>query len=38
VEQSPDMLVAALAWHDSGFAVIPVRADGSKAPMGSWKQ
>jgi putative DNA primase/helicase len=33
-----DMLSAALAWHDAGCAVIPVRADGSKAPLVAWKQ
>ena len=31
-------LQAALAWHDAGCAVIPVRADGSKAPLVSWKR
>jgi putative DNA primase/helicase len=33
-----DTLKAALAWHDAGCAVIPIRADGSKAPRGRWKQ
>jgi putative DNA primase/helicase len=33
-----DMLSAALAWHDAGCAVIPVRADGSKAPLVAWRQ
>ncbi|GAA2470652.1 hypothetical protein Ahu01nite_080030 [Winogradskya humida] len=32
------MLTAALAWHDAGCAVIPVRADGSKAPLVAWRR
>ncbi|MEV6925495.1 bifunctional DNA primase/polymerase [Dactylosporangium sp. NPDC051485] len=28
---------AALAWYDAGCAVIPIRLDGSKAPMIAWK-
>lgn len=31
-------LQAALAWHDAGCAVIPIRADGTKAPLISWKR
>jgi putative DNA primase/helicase len=38
VRRSSDTLTAALAWHDAGCAVIPIRADGSKAPRGQWKQ
>src|SRR6266496_223614 len=33
----PDTLAAAYAWHDAGCAVIPIRADGSKAPLVAWK-
>lgn len=29
---------AALAWHDAGYAVLPVRTDGSKAPNVAWRQ
>ncbi|HEX8510655.1 MAG TPA: bifunctional DNA primase/polymerase, partial [Propionibacteriaceae bacterium] len=32
------MLAAALAWHDAGCAIIPIRADGSKAPLVPWRQ
>ncbi|WP_236049212.1 phage/plasmid primase, P4 family [Paractinoplanes ovalisporus] len=31
------MRAAALAWHDAGCGVIPIRADGSKAPLVSWR-
>ncbi|AGL13857.1 phage/plasmid primase, P4 family [Actinoplanes sp. N902-109] len=33
-----DVRTAALAWHDAGYAVLPVKADGSKAPdVTTWK-
>ncbi|MFF5291826.1 phage/plasmid primase, P4 family [Paractinoplanes globisporus] len=32
------MQAAALAWYDAGCSVIPVRADGSKAPRMSWRR
>lgn len=32
------LLEAALALHDAGCAVVPARANGSKAPAGNWKQ
>lgn len=32
-----DILRAALAWHAAGASVVPVRADGSKAPAVDWK-
>lgn len=32
------MLAAALVWHDAGCAVIPIRADGSKAPLVPWRR
>ena len=32
------LLQAALDFHDAGVCVIPAKADGSKAPIGSWKQ
>lgn len=36
--RTPDILTAALAWAESGFSIIPIRADGSKAPaVKSWK-
>lgn len=36
---APDeLLVAALAAHDAGLSVVRVRADGTKAPAGQWKQ
>ncbi|MBG0567553.1 phage/plasmid primase, P4 family [Actinoplanes aureus] len=31
-------MAAALAWHDAGCAVIPIRADGSKAPLVPWRK
>lgn len=31
-------LEGALAWYDAGFSVIPVLADGTKRPIGTWKQ
>ncbi|MEV6842721.1 bifunctional DNA primase/polymerase [Actinoplanes sp. NPDC051411] len=36
--QVNDTLSAALAWHDADCAVIPIRADGSKAPRVAWRQ
>ena len=33
-----NILQAALDLHDAGCSVIPARTDGSKAPIGSWKQ
>jgi replicative DNA helicase len=30
------ILAAALAWQAAGFSVVPVRLDGSKAPLGEW--
>ena len=33
----PDLLVTALCYREAGFSVIPIRADGSKAPaLKSW--
>lgn len=32
-----DLLAAALAWHNAGCAVIPVRPDGTKAPAVPWR-
>ncbi|MFI7598204.1 phage/plasmid primase, P4 family [Actinoplanes sp. NPDC049681] len=32
------MLLAALAWHRAECAVLPIRADGSKAPLVSWRR
>ena len=37
-DTTPDMLTAALALHAAGCSVVAVRADGSKRPMGDWKQ
>lgn len=37
-DAAPNMLVEALAAHDAGLCVVRVRADGSKVPIGSWKQ
>jgi putative DNA primase/helicase len=34
----PDTLAAALAYYDAGCSVIAVRTDGSKHPVGTWKQ
>lgn len=34
---TPGLVEAALAAHDAGLCVIPVRADGSKAPAVAWK-
>ncbi|MEU4244011.1 phage/plasmid primase, P4 family [Actinoplanes sp. NPDC026619] len=31
------MVAAANAWHEAGCAVIPIRADGTKAPLVAWK-
>jgi hypothetical protein len=33
-----NILQAALNFYDAGISVVPARADGSKAPIGSWKQ
>lgn len=33
-----DPHAAALAWHDAGFSVIPVKTDGTKAPIVGWAQ
>ncbi|MFD1364704.1 phage/plasmid primase, P4 family [Actinoplanes sichuanensis] len=38
MNQQPDTQAAALAWHDAGCAVIPIRADGSKAPLVPWRR
>jgi putative DNA primase/helicase len=35
---SGDMLAAALAAHDAGLSVVPVRDDGTKRPIGQWKR
>jgi hypothetical protein len=32
------VLQAALNFYDAGISVVPARADGSKAPIGTWKQ
>ena len=32
-----DLLAAARAWYEAGFAVIPSHEDGGKRPMGRWK-
>jgi len=37
-DTSTTMLAAALACFDAGLCVVPVRADGSKAPYGAWKR
>jgi len=33
-----ELLAAALAFRDAGYSVVPARADGSKAPAGSWER
>ncbi|MFI0894865.1 DUF927 domain-containing protein [Streptomyces sp. NPDC020983] len=33
---APDLRAAAAELHDAGFCVLPIKADGSKAPIGSW--
>jgi hypothetical protein len=33
-----NILQAALNFYDAGISVVPARADGSKAPIGTWKQ
>jgi putative DNA primase/helicase len=33
-----EILQAALDFYDAGVSVIPAKEDGSKAPIGSWKQ
>ena len=33
-----EILQAALNFYDAGICVIPARVDGTKAPIGSWKQ
>lgn len=35
---APDMLDSAAAWHDAGCSVVRVAADGTKRPLGEWKQ
>jgi hypothetical protein len=32
------VLAAALAWHQAGCCVVPAAADGTKRPLGAWKQ
>ncbi|MEV8177214.1 phage/plasmid primase, P4 family [Cellulosimicrobium funkei] len=34
---APPILVAALELHAAGYSVLPIRADGSKAPAVTWK-
>ncbi|MFF9129151.1 phage/plasmid primase, P4 family [Streptomyces sp. NPDC014806] len=34
----PDTLTAALAWHAAGASVVRVATDGTKRPIGGWKQ
>jgi len=38
VSHESSTLEAALVWHDAGCAVIPIRADGSKAPLVPWRK
>jgi hypothetical protein len=33
-----EQLAAALAWQAAGVSVVPTRTDGSKAPIGTWKE
>lgn len=33
-----DHKAGALAWWDAGMSVVPVRADGTKRPMGAWTE
>lgn len=33
-----EMIIAALAWHDAGCSVVRTATDGTKAPLGAWKQ
>jgi putative DNA primase/helicase len=33
----PALLAPALAWHDAGWCVVPIKADGSKSPAVAWK-
>lgn len=35
--ESKIIVDAALTWHDAGCSIIPVRADGTKIPVGEWK-
>jgi len=37
VSQPKTTLEAALAWHEAGCSVIPIRADGTKRPWVEWK-
>lgn len=32
------LLAAARQWHDAGYCVVPSHEDGSKRPMGRWKE
>lgn len=34
----PDTLTAALAWHAAGASVVRVALDGTKRPLGDWKE
>ncbi|MFI1287428.1 phage/plasmid primase, P4 family [Streptomyces sp. NPDC020792] len=34
----PDTLTAALAWHTAGASVVRVATDGTKRPIGGWKE
>ncbi|GLZ01034.1 hypothetical protein Acsp02_82850 [Actinoplanes sp. NBRC 103695] len=33
MNSTPETLSKAMAWFDAGCSVIPIRADGSKAPL-----
>jgi hypothetical protein len=37
-DEAPSTLVAALAGHDAGLCIIRSAIDGTKKPLGSWKQ
>jgi putative DNA primase/helicase len=37
VDDTQQTLAAARAWYEAGCAVIPIRADGSKAPLVPWR-
>lgn len=37
-ESAPDMLASALRWAGAGCSVLRVSLDGSKTPLGTWKQ
>lgn len=37
-DEAQQIISAAKSWYNAGCSVIPIRADGTKKPLGEWKQ